>query len=93
VGTHRLTASLFTSNAVGTFGNSGKDILPGPHLFNTDFALIKDTPVTERTKVQFRAEFFNIFNNVNFGTPSNSVVNTHFGGSPAPIARVARNLP
>lgn len=45
------------------FGDSGKGILRGPRFFDTDLGLIKDTSVTERTKVQFRAEFFNVCNN------------------------------
>ncbi len=71
--------SLFTYNAIGRFGDAGKNVLIGPRSFNTDLALIKDTTVTEYTKVQFRAEFFNVFNNVNFYAPSNSVVNQNFG--------------
>jgi hypothetical protein len=52
--------SLFTFNAIGTFGNSGRNILKGPRLFNTNVGLLKTTGITERIKVQFRAEFFNI---------------------------------
>ena len=68
-----FNTSLFVENAVGTFGNSGKNILRGPRLFNTDFGLLKTTKITEQTSIQFRAEFFNIFNNVNFGDPDNTV--------------------
>jgi hypothetical protein len=42
-------------------------------------ALIKDTKITERTSVQFRAEMFNAFNNVNFNLPDNTVGDTGFG--------------
>ena len=45
----------------------------GPGFFNTDIALLKDTKLSERFRVQFRAEFFNIFNHENFGLPSVSV--------------------
>ena len=68
-----FNTSLFVENALGTFGNSGKNILRGPGLFNTDFGLLKTTKITEQTSIQFRAEFFNIFNNVNFGDPDNTV--------------------
>jgi hypothetical protein len=71
--------SLFTANAIGTFGDAGKNILTGPRSFNTDFAVIKDTAINESTKVQFRAEFFNVFNNVNFSGPSNSTTSGNFG--------------
>ena len=43
------------------------------------FSLIKDTSITDRTKVQFRAEFFNMFNNVNFSNPGGTLGNPNFG--------------
>jgi hypothetical protein len=61
-----FNASLFQPNAIGTFGNLGKNLLRGPRLFNTNIALVKDTKIAERFNVQFRAEAFNAFNNVNF---------------------------
>jgi hypothetical protein len=61
--------AAFMQNAVGTFGNTGKNILRGPGLFNTDIALLKDIKISERYTLQFRAEAFNAFNNVNFGQP------------------------
>jgi len=74
-----FNTSLFVPNAIGTFGNSGRNILSGPRLFNTDLGLIKDTNVTERVKVQFRAEFFNVFNTVNFNGPGATVGTPGFG--------------
>ena len=71
--------SVFAPNAVGTFGNSGKNILRGPGSFNTDFGVIKNTKITERLSVQFRAEFFNLFNNVNFSQPDNSIADSTVG--------------
>jgi hypothetical protein len=56
-------------NPAGTFGNSGRNILRGPRYFNTDIGLLKNNRITERYNLQFRAEFFNIFNNVNFNLP------------------------
>jgi hypothetical protein len=70
----------FVQNATGTFGNSGRNIIRGPRFFNTDVGLLKNNRVTERHTVQFRAEFFNIFNNVNFNLPnSNLSAGTQFG--------------
>jgi hypothetical protein len=63
-----FNTSLFTVNKVGTFGNSGKNNIAGPGFFDTDLGVIKDTHITEGTSVQFRAEFFNVFNNVNFSS-------------------------
>jgi hypothetical protein len=68
----------------GTFGTLGRDTFRGPGFHEFDVALIKDTPFGHRGKgemgiVEFRAEFFNVFNNVNFGLPSNTVLGTGFG--------------
>jgi hypothetical protein len=68
-----FNTSLFAPNVVGTFGNSGKGIIPGPGYFDTDFGLLRNIPVTERMTLQFRAEFFNLFNSVNFSAPDTSV--------------------
>jgi hypothetical protein len=59
----------FAPNAIGTYGNIGKDSLRGPRLFTTDLALLKNGKVGERVSYEFRAEFYNAFNNVNFGNP------------------------
>jgi hypothetical protein len=61
-----FNASLFQPNATGTFGNLGKNALRGPRMFNNNMALVKNTNITERFGFQFRAEAFNVFNNVNF---------------------------
>ena len=74
-----FNTSVFGANAVGTFGNAGKNILEGPRLFNTDMGLIKNTKLSERATLQFRAEFFNAFNNVNFRTPDHTVTDDTFG--------------
>ena len=71
--------SKFVTNAIGTFGNSGRNILRGPRFFNADMSLLKDTQVTERVSVQLRAEFFNIFNTVRFNTPNRNVSSAQFG--------------
>jgi hypothetical protein len=74
-----FNTSAFAPNAVGTFGNAGKNFLRGPGLFDTDLALLKDTKLSERFSLQFRAEFFNVFNNVNFGMPDNILTDSAFG--------------
>jgi hypothetical protein len=53
------------------FGNCGVGILRGPDQKNLDFAVMRNFPVTERNHLQFRAEFFNLFNTPNFGLPVN----------------------
>jgi hypothetical protein len=54
-------------------------MLRGPNYFNTDVALLKVTNVSNRIGLQFRAEFFNIFNNVNFNAPNSNVSSAQFG--------------
>jgi hypothetical protein len=65
-----ISGTCFTLEPVGTLGNLGRDTLLGPRLINLDFALLKDTKITERLSVQFRAEFFNIANRTDFGPPN-----------------------
>ncbi len=55
------------------FGNSGRNILRGPGLVNFDFSTFKDFQFSERIGLQFRAEFFNIFNHANFNNPNRAV--------------------
>ncbi len=74
-----FNTAAFAPNAIGTFGNSGKNILRGPRFFNTDFGATKRTALTERAAVDFRAEFFNVFNNVNFTLPNSNQSSGQFG--------------
>jgi hypothetical protein len=50
-------------------GNNGRNSLYGPRLVDVDFSLFKNTHITERFNVQFRAEFFNVFNHPNLQAP------------------------
>lgn len=77
--TEYFDTTFFTTNALGTFGNSGKNILRGPKFFNIDMGVLKTIAVIEKLSVQFRAEFFNIFNNVNFYQPDATVTDPAFG--------------
>ena len=65
--------------AVNTFGNLGRNVITGPTFNNTDFSIIKNTVFRERIRLQFRAEFFDLFNHANFGQPGNLVGTTAFG--------------
>jgi hypothetical protein len=55
------------------FGTSGRDILRGPGLFNTDISLFRNFALTERFKLQFRAEAFNFTNTPQFANPGATV--------------------
>ena len=59
----------FTQNATGTFGNAGRNIVIGPGLANLDFALSKNFIVYHESRIQFRTEFFNLFNHTNLNPP------------------------
>jgi hypothetical protein len=74
-----FNTSAFTTNAIGTFGNSGKNVLRGPRYFDTDLAVIKNTDLEKGVSLQFRAEFYNALNNVNFGMPDAGLTDSSFG--------------
>jgi hypothetical protein len=61
------------------FGNSKVGAVLGPGQFNWDIALAKITPITEGTHLEFRAEFYNVFNHAQFNPPVNAVTATNFG--------------
>ncbi len=68
----------------GLFGTLGRDTFRGPGFHDFDFAVVKDTPFGHRGggefgTLEFRAEFFNVFNIVNFGLPSNILRGSGFG--------------
>jgi Carboxypeptidase regulatory-like domain/TonB dependent receptor len=69
----------------GRFGTLGRNTFRGPAYYNYDFAMIKDTPFGTRKSgaelmdLQFRAEFFNLFNIVNMGLPANTIKGSGFG--------------
>jgi len=69
----------------GVFGTVGRNSFRGPAFYNFDFALIKDTPFGRRSSgaelmdIQFRSEFFNLFNIVTMGTPANVLNGSGFG--------------
>jgi hypothetical protein len=73
-----LTA--FASPAQYTFGNSGTGILLGPGYFDADLGVFRSVKITERSKLTFRAESFNTFNNVNFSAP-NATIGTATAGT------------
>lgn len=55
------------------FGNSGRNIIAGPGLATYDFSLDKDFHLSEKMGLEFRSEFFNIFNRANFGLPGRAI--------------------
>jgi hypothetical protein len=63
----------------GIYGNSGRGLISGPATSNTDLSALKDFMLRESWKLQFRAEFFNSLNQVNFANPNQTVSSGTFG--------------
>ena len=74
-----LNKDAFAVNPIGTFGTVGKGRFHGPNLINFDMGFFKNTPINEKIKTQFRAEFFNAFNRTNFDNPGTTVRSGNFG--------------
>jgi hypothetical protein len=63
----------------GQFGNEGRNVVQGPEYQQWDFSAIKNIPIKESKTVQFRAEFFNVFNHADFRLPNNDISSPNFG--------------
>ncbi|HKY03309.1 MAG TPA: hypothetical protein VJQ56_00370, partial [Blastocatellia bacterium] len=74
-----FNTAAFALPAFGTFGNVGRNILTGPDYKNVNMSLVKNTALTERLGLQFRAEAFNLFNRPNFDLPDNFLGSPTFG--------------
>lgn len=74
-----FNTAAFRLPPFGSFGNSGRNIADGPSFNNVNFSLLKNTAIKEKLTVQFRTEFFNLFNRPNFGLPDNFVGSPSFG--------------
>ena len=76
-----FNTAAFSIPAAYTLGNISRTdgAVRGPHLRNTDFSLFKDTAITDRWTLQFRAEAFNLTNTPHFGLPNESANATAFG--------------
>ena len=55
-----------------TFGNAPRNVLRGPGFVSTDLSFMKNVPIGGGVRFQFRMEFYNIFNNVNYGNPGST---------------------
>ncbi|PYX75877.1 MAG: hypothetical protein DMG78_02900 [Acidobacteria bacterium] len=69
-GNYFFDPSLFSEdNTFGRIGNSPRTICCGPHISQTDFAILKTFAISEHKRIDFRAELFNIFNHTQFFNP------------------------
>jgi hypothetical protein len=71
--------AVYSPNALGTFGNSGRNTLRGPGSKNVDLGLHKTFATGGGTRLQLRIEAFNAFNWVNLGTPNTTQTSPTFG--------------
>jgi len=74
-----LNPAAFTVPAAGTFGNLGRNTFFGPNFKQIDFSALKDFKLGEKAKLEYRAEFFNIFNRPNFDQPNTTFNTPNFG--------------
>ncbi len=74
-----LNPAAFSQPADGTFGDLGRNAIFGPGFRNLDFSATKDFRLREPLLLQFRAEFFNLFNHPNFALPQGSFGTPSFG--------------
>jgi len=68
---HAFDPTVFAFPGAESVGNVGRNTLIGHHFVSQDFAVLKNFHITESQRVQFRAEFFNLFNHANFKSPEN----------------------
>lgn len=73
------TTPCWAEPAPGQFGNLPFDGFSGPHFFDQDFSIAKDTQLFERLRFHIALEAFDVFNNANFAGPSTSTDSTTFG--------------
>jgi hypothetical protein len=71
--------ACFTEPTLGMFGNAGRNIIKNPGFLQFDISVAKDTKITESTKIQIRAEFFNFLNHTNLGFPTFSLFTNSTG--------------
>jgi hypothetical protein len=67
---HWINPAAFALPAPGAFGNAPRDLFDGPGTWQVDTGVAKTFPITERARVEFRSEFFNVFNHPQLGPPN-----------------------
>jgi len=84
--------SVFVAQPFGTLGTAGRNIVEGPGTNVVDFSLLKNIAITERHRLQFRSEFFNLFNHTNFDFPERfcTILATAPAGSACPSGTFGR---
>lgn len=70
---HYFNTSLFSFEGVGQLGDAPRRFFHGPGINNWDLAFAKETKITERSNLAFRADFFNAFNHAQFNQPDGNI--------------------
>ena len=74
-----FSRSSFANPVGAVFGNIGRNAMSGPGFFNLDFSLFKIFAITERIKMEVRAESFGVTNTPQFNNPNTTLGNANFG--------------
>jgi len=74
-----INPACFVAAPVGELGNAARVPVTGPDFVNTDFSIIKQFPLPREMGLNFRAEFFNLWNHAQFGLPINDINAVGFG--------------
>jgi serine/threonine protein kinase len=74
-----FTTSSFAVPAPNRFGNAGRDTICGPGLNNYDFPVFRTFSLTERFKLEYRSQFYNLTATPHFGNPSGTATSATFG--------------
>jgi hypothetical protein len=69
----------FSAPGAGQFGNTGRNFFIGPHWFQIDASLLKRVPLTERLRLEVRADATNLTNTPSFGGPTTDITSSTFG--------------
>ncbi|HKF58494.1 MAG TPA: carboxypeptidase regulatory-like domain-containing protein, partial [Blastocatellia bacterium] len=77
--TQWFNPAAFATPAAFTFGNAGRNSVYGPGMQTLDLALARQFALSERSRFEFRAEFFNALDRTNLGTPNRFVNTPQFG--------------
>jgi hypothetical protein len=74
-----VNPAAFSTPASGAFGNLGRNAFRAPGLKELELALAKEVALTERMKIRFRADAFNVFNRAQYGAPNADLSQKNFG--------------
>ena len=74
-----INPAAFVAPANDTWGDAPRDVARGPGAWQIDMGMGKQIPLTERVELQFRTEFFNIFNHPQYGLPNATILVSGFG--------------